>query len=148
MSDAAASPCVSKPRAVQMRRCLDAAIALRRAACTHFLQTCPVLSILLRAPLPATQKLTDEVFSSCLKSGDYMQAKNALLALNRCVRVRGWEGGKGASAKAHASCKLPSLCCHCMAVCSAHRRLQPANRRDLFHHPRRFTRPPSMMPAG
>ncbi|KAL4451471.1 hypothetical protein ABPG75_007133 [Micractinium tetrahymenae] len=33
------------------------------------------------------KKLTDDVFSSCLKSRDYMQAKNALLALNRCVKV-------------------------------------------------------------
>lgn len=38
--------------------------------------------------LPLAQKLTDDVFSSCLKSRDYMQAKNALLALNRCVKVR------------------------------------------------------------
>ena len=48
-------------------------------------------------PLPvpcALQKLTDEVFSSCLKSRDYMQAKNALLALNRCVKV----GGRGMAA--------------------------------------------------
>lgn len=36
---------------------------------------------------PSVQKLTDDVFSSCLKSRDYMQAKNALLALNRCVKV-------------------------------------------------------------
>jgi hypothetical protein len=33
------------------------------------------------------QRLTDEVFASCLQSRDYMQAKNALLALNRCVKV-------------------------------------------------------------
>ena len=37
------------------------------------------------------QKLTDDVFRSCLESGDYMQMKNALLVLNRCVKV----GGRG-----------------------------------------------------
>ncbi|GAB4813521.1 hypothetical protein N2152v2_000567, partial [Parachlorella kessleri] len=33
------------------------------------------------------EKLTDEVFRSCLEGGDYMQMKNALLVLNRCVKV-------------------------------------------------------------
>lgn len=33
--------------------------------------------------------LTDNVFKACLSSGDYMQIKNALQLLIRCVKVRG-----------------------------------------------------------
>lgn len=53
------------------------------------------------SPLTPTQKLTEEVFSTCLQSGDYMQAKNALLCLNRCVKVRGQGAlGRGCTWKA------------------------------------------------
>jgi THO complex subunit 2 len=33
------------------------------------------------------RKMTTDVFGSCLASADYMQMKNALLVLNRCVRI-------------------------------------------------------------
>lgn len=38
-------------------------------------------------PALAVQRLTEDVFATCLRSGDYMQLKNALLLLNRCVGV-------------------------------------------------------------
>lgn len=87
--------------------------ALQFASFAH----CPmrVLSVFQRrhpcpSPLPSPQKLTDEVFSSCLQSGDYMQAKNALLALNRCVRVRGrWAGQSGAPALCAPLMQLPAF---------------------------------------
>ena len=40
------------------------------------------------------RSLTDLVFKACLVSKDYMQIKNALLLLNRCVKV-GWGVGLG-----------------------------------------------------
>lgn len=50
----------------------------------------PCLLHPVRPPFsPPPQKLTDDVFRTCLKSGDYMQMKNALLVLNRCVKVGG-----------------------------------------------------------
>lgn len=39
------------------------------------------------------QRLTEDVFKTCLGSEDYMQIKNTLLLLNRCVKVWGPMGG-------------------------------------------------------
>ncbi len=73
------------PHAVHLSRLvLDPA---SRPAAVHA-AVAQVLSLLCRSVL---QKLTDEVFRSCLESGDYMQMKNALLVLNRCVKVRSRE---------------------------------------------------------
>lgn len=65
------------------------------------------------------------MFSSCLQSGDYMQAKNALLALNRCVKVRGWAGPGWQllrNVPAVTAAAVPTAAprsCSCMRICLA-----------------------------